>query len=259
MSTRLLFFLITAAVLCGSISIRAQVNQETGSVLVKGLRVLGPDKQKVLARKRFYLFSGGLKDNDALIKRIDAAQITSRDCYYSQLQPAASACFIKWLQDYSCESPFCRKVTTEDKQGITEFADAFNKGLTLYNRREDLALSWIVDNMPPSLVSGYYDMQKKNINAIIGGLKPLEDTMTTPGGAEATFVDIAVNDKPVTVLISNLIPVEAGKKSFVWACEMDVQKNKQAILLLVPDSSKKNCYFKARDLKACNTGTCDKK
>jgi hypothetical protein len=261
MSSHIRYLLIGVILAFGPVHLAAQTGGlgTMGPVVIKGLGVKGTDKQKPLSRKRFYLFSGGLKDNDALIQRINAAEITSRDCYYSQLQPAASSCFIKWLQANSCESPFCRKIGAEDKQGVKEFEDAFTKGLTLYNRREDLALSWIVNNMPQGLVSGYHDMQKKAINDILGGMKPLDDTMTTPNDIIATFVDIPFSEQTVKITVSTLIPVEIGMKSYVWTCEADVQKNKQATIILTTDATKKNCALKIRDVKTCSTGTCDKK
>ncbi len=81
----------------------AQGPADLGSLEVSGRVKIG-GKQEKLTRKRFYLLPGGLTENSGLIERIRSAEITSRDCYYSQAK--ASLEFICWLQAEDCESPF---------------------------------------------------------------------------------------------------------------------------------------------------------
>ena len=59
--------------------------QALGSLEVSG-RVKIDGKQEKLSRKRFYIFKGGLKDNQDLVARLRAARVRSRDCYYTQMK-----------------------------------------------------------------------------------------------------------------------------------------------------------------------------
>lgn len=249
-------FLLIAAVVGPGIA-AAQAASGEGAILVKGRAINAGDKSKPsLVRKRFFLFPGSLKDNKPLVDRIKAAEITSRDCYYAQAQ--ASPCFIKWLQEQNCETPFCRKVEEADIKGVKEFEDAYAAGLTKYNRRPDIALSWLVNNLAPALTGGFYLKQRAQINAILGGQKELQSTMTTSTGVEATFVGVPTGEKATKYVVSNVLPIEVGAKSFVWACEVDVQNAKQTALALSPDPAKKNCVLTIRELTPCSTGTCER-
>ena len=250
--------LLLIALLCAASAVPAQMATNYGSISVKAKSIKAAGAAKSgMVRKRFYLFEGGLKENKTLVDRIKAAEITSRDCYYAGLN--ASPCFISWLQAENCESPFCRKVEKADVQGIKEFETSYNKGLTLYNRRPDIALDWIVNNMPLQLVSGFYAKQKSLIDQILTGLKPIQSTMTTSTGVEANFIDIPVGDKPAKYLISNVIPTEVGNKSYVWACEVDITSKKPNTQINLTATGPKTCAVTVRDLKVCNTGACDKK
>lgn len=237
-----------------ALSVPAQTTG-TGAIVVKGKGIKGSDKSRSpLARKRFYLFPGGLKDNQALIDRVKAAEITSRDCFYAQAQ--ASPCYIRWLQQENCESPFCRQVKRDEIIGIKEFEDAYNKGMTLYGKRTELSLNWIVNNMPPNLVSGFYDQQQGLIEKLLAGQKPLQSTMTTSTAVEATFPGIAAVEKAKKFTISNVLPVQIDSKSYVWVCEVDVTQGKNAALPLTLDATKKNCVLTVKDVKKCSTGEC---
>lgn len=239
--------------------VAAQAQQSLGSIVVRARNVKGTDKTRIpLARKRFYLFPGGLRENQPLLDRLKTAELTSRDCFYTGLQ--ASPCFIKWLQQENCESPFCRSVKREDIQGVKEFEAAYAKGLTAYRNRPDIALSWILNNLPPDLVTAYYRHQRGIIDKALGQQKALQTSMTT-SGAEATFPGLTVTDKSSKYLVSNILPVEIDDKSYVWACEIDVQPNKPAALLLaLPlDPKRKNCVLFANPLRVCSTQACEKK
>jgi len=258
---------ILIALLTGTISVTAQTvpaglpvvaTQSYGSVEIKGAAVKSGTKLP-LARKRFYLFSGGVKDNGALIERISAAQITSRDCYYTGV--SASACLIDWLKEENCETPFCRKIEQVDIANISEFQTAYNKGLPLYGRKANIALDWVANNLPDNIAIGYFRRQRSLIAQILGGVRPAESAMTTAAAPQAIFANIAVGAAPVPVLVSNVLPVEVGNKSFVWICELNVTANKKETLALSVDPAKqrKGCTVKIRDLQVCSTEPCQKK
>lgn len=237
----------------------AQTSASAGTVVVKGALVKGKDKRRALDRKRFYLFNGGLADNQPLLDRIKGAKITSRDCYYVGLK--ASPCLLAWLREENCETPFCRVVKREDIAAVPEFQAAYDKGLALYSRKPDIALNWLLNNMSGDLVSGYYRQQKSLVTTILGDLRPVQSTMTTSTASEGNFVGVSTGDKPTKYLISNILPVEIDDKSYVWACEVAVSRNKIASipLQLVVDPKKKNCVQIVHELKVCTTGTCEKK
>lgn len=251
----ILFALLTVAVPPDA----AQGQQNAGSIVVKGRNVKSTDKTRIpLARKRFYLFAGGLRENQALLDRLKSTEITSRDCFYVGLQ--ASPCFISWLKEENCESPFCRAIKREDIAGVKEFETAYAKGLAAYRNKPDIALTWILNNLPSDLVTAYYRYQRSIITKVLAGQKPVQTSMTT-SGAEATFPGVPVAEKSSKYLISNILPVEIDGKSYVWACEIDVQANKLAALpLALPiDPKRKNCVLFANDLRVCSTQACPKK
>ncbi len=254
---RIQTLILLLALSTGSAAAIAQAPASAGTVVVKGALIKGKDKRRALDRKRFYLFKGGLGENQPLIDRIKAARITSRDCYYVGLK--ASPCLLAWLREENCETPFCRKVKREDIASVPEFQAAYDKGLTLYNRKADVAVSWLLNNIPANLVSGFYRQQKSLVATILGDLKPVQSTMTTSTAAEGNFVGVATGDKPTKYLVSNLLPVEIDDKSYVWACEVDVSRNKITSLPLSLDPKKKGCTLVVSDLKSCTAETCVKK
>jgi hypothetical protein len=260
--------LLLLAVLTGTVApAAAQGPQAVGSIEVRGGKVRGTDKGNVkgtdkaripLERKRFYVFPGGLRENQALLDRLKTAELTSRDCFYTGLQ--ASPCFIKWLGEVNCESPFCRKIKREDIQGVKEFEAAYAKGLAAYRNRPDIALSWILNNLPTDLVTAYYRHQRGIIDKALGLQKPLQTSITATG-AETIFPGLAVTDKSSKYLVSNILPVEIDDKSYVWACEVDVKPNKpeRLVLALPLAPNKKNCVLFANPLRVCSTEACEKK
>ena len=244
--------LLIALIVC-PIFVAGQTNPGFGAILVKGGTIKDAGGKKMLVRKRFFLFAGTVKDNQSIVDRINKVELTSRNCFYTSIN--ASACFINWLEKANCESPLCRQVAQEDVQGIKEFDTAYNKGLPLYNKRPDLALSWIVDNLPSELVSGFYRKQKEASDSILASQKPLQTAITTGTDAEALFVDVPIADKSAKYMISNIIPVEIGNKSFVWVCDVNAQRDKQTTVLV----NNTKCKVTEKELKVCSTGTCDKK
>ena len=62
-------------------------------------------------------------------------------------------------------------------------------------------------------------------------------------------------------MISNLIPIEIGGKSYLWACEKDIGSSaKETLRLAVPEAGKtiKGCEVIIRDIPVCTTGSCQK-
>lgn len=257
--------LIATFLLLGSVPIAAQTAPAFGSLEVSG-RVKIDGKQEKLPRKRFYLFRGGLRDNKDLVERLIAAEITSRDCFYSRLQ--ASPEFICWLKAENCESPYCRKIEMADIERVPEFQAAYKKGLSQFRGFSSIAQEWLTTNLPPNLVSGYFRDRRLLTDTLLAGVKPLQSTMTDSVTVKAIFIDIPINadaadqKKSETFLVSNILPIEFGNKSYVWACEVEIGAAKTANLrLLVPENNKpvKNCEVSVKDLHVCKTGSCENK
>jgi hypothetical protein len=236
----------------------AQGPADSGSLEVSGRVKIG-GKQEKLTRKRFYLFRGGLQENSALLERIRSAEIMSRDCYYNQAK--ASPEFICWLQAEDCESPFCRTPSAEEIPVVPEFKAAYQKGMTQFRGKTNIAKDWLVTNLAPSLVSGFYMQKRSLIEKLLAGLKPLQSAMTDTVSVKSIFIDIPVGSSR-KFTISNILPIEIGGKSYVWSCEVNIDPGKTAKLnLQVPEAGKtvKNCEVVVKDLKVCTTGKCEQK
>jgi hypothetical protein len=236
----------------------AQGPADSGSLEVSGRVKIG-GKQEKLTRKRFYLFRGGLQENSALLERIRSAEIMSRDCYYNQAK--ASPEFICWLQAEDCESPFCRTASAEEIQIVPEFKVAYQKGVTQFRGKTTVAKDWLVTNLAPNLVSGFYMQKRSLVEKILAGLKPLQSAMTDTVSVKSIFIDIPVGSSR-KFTVSNILPIEIGSKSYVWSCEVNIDPGKTAKLnLQVPEAGKtvKNCEVVVKDLKVCTTGKCEQK
>jgi hypothetical protein len=260
MANILLKLLAMVIVCAGAASVHAQ---DLGSLELSGRVKIG-SKQEKLTRKRFYLLKGGLDENKALIDRLRAAEIRSRNCYYSEAK--ASPQFICWLKQENCESPYCRSVEADEIETVPEFKAAYQKGLTDYKGAKDVARNWITTNLPPILSSGFYHERRKLTDTLLGGLKPLQSSMTDSVTVRAIFIDIpitpAAGKKTETFLVSNIVPIEFGDKSYLWACEVEIGTEKPASMRLsVPEGTKpvKNCEVFVRDLKICNSEGCPDK
>ena len=235
--------------------------QDRGSLEISG-RVSAGGQQVKLKRKRFYLFRGGLDANKELVDRIKAATVTSRDCFYCKAK--ASAAYTAWLKAEECESPYCREITTDDIAKVPEFQAAYQKGLKQFRGKTDLARKWLTTNLAPELRDGYYADRKKLTTSVLGTAKPLQSSMTDSVSVVAIFIDIPLNiaagKKTETFLVSNLVPIEIGDKSYVWACDVEIGAGKKAKTpaLPVPDSSKlvKKCEVIVRALAKCENGSC---
>jgi len=238
--------------------------QATGSLDLQGKALKIDGKSGAVSRKRFYLFKGGLKDNQDLIARLRKAEIKSRDCFYTQMK--ASPQFICWLQAENCESPFCRTVAAPDIPRVPEFQSAYNAGLTKFRGLTTVADDWILTNMPEMLTRGFFDERRALTASLLGSVKPVQSVMTDSTSVKAIFIDIPVTPpagkRTETFLYSNVQPLEFGNKSYVWACEVEIGTEKKAVASLpVPDPSKpvKNCEFIVRDLPVCKTESCKAK
>lgn len=236
--------------------------QSVGSLEVTGRVKIGGKVEK-LTRKRFFLFRGGLEANKDLVERMKAASVTSRECFYCNQK--ASPEFIAWLKAEECESPYCRAITADDAKKVPEFLAAYQKGLKQFRNKPAIAQQWLTTNLAPNLRDGFYRQQKASMNAVLGSTKPLQSSMTDSVSVRAIFIDILLNTggKPTeTFLISNVIPLEFGGKSYLWACEVEIGSAKKVTYSLqVPDAGKtvKKCEVIVKDLPACAAGSCASK
>lgn len=238
----------------------AQLQSGVIEINVKNIKVDG--KPARLSRKRFYMFAGGLGENARLMQRIKAAEVTSRNCYYKGLK--VSPQFMCWLQAENCETPFCRVVESrfidaKANDHVPEFLTAYNKGMTQFGGRANIARQWLLTNLSDDLVNGYYRQQQKTVAAILGDVKPVQSAMTDTAAVRTIFIDIPfVQGAPKKKFtFSNVLPIEIGGKSYVWTCERDVEAGKRIIL----DMSKtgKNCDVTVRPLNVCDTALCEAK
>lgn len=240
-------------------SAAAQPDRGGIEVNVKNVKVEG--KPANLSRKRFYMFAGGLKENAALLQRIKAASITSRNCYYKGLK--ASDQYICWLQKENCESPFCRVVEPQyvdakNKLHVPEFVAAYDKGMISLGKKMDVARNWLINYMPDNLVNGYYRQKQTVLASVLGGVKPVQSSMTDTAAIRALFIDIPFAPgapQKATYLFTNVLPIEIGNKSYVWSCEREVQAGKSVLLNLA--RTDKGCEVIERELDLCDTVACE--
>jgi hypothetical protein len=240
----------------------AQDKPSLGSMEINTVKVkIGKDAQ--LKRKRFYLFKGSLDFNKDLIEKFKTNELVSRDCFYSQMKSSPE--FICWLKKENCDSPYCRQINQTDIGLVPEFKTAFDKGLRQFGKnRSKIALDWLTTNLPPILTNGFYERKETLLENLLGKLRPEQSTLTDNDGLQALFIDIPTNlpETGSTYLISNLLPVEIGSKSYIWACEIEVKANKQVKLKLsLPKETEENtrtenCEVIVKTLPQCSTEGC---
>jgi hypothetical protein len=233
-----------------------QVVPVVGHIEVKG-NLIGT-KGKELERKRFYLFRGGLAENKTLIEKLKAADFPSRDCYFCQKH--ASAELMAWLKAWNCESPYCREITTDDIARVPEFQAAYQKGLKQFRDKPILAQKWLTTNLEPSILDGFYQQRKSLIKTLLDNLHPVEWAVAD-GDSVARFVDIPLKAEETaeTFLISNVVPIEVGEKSYIWACDVEISSDgSDPLILKVPVNNKpvKQCEVIVKDLPVCNAASC---
>ena len=247
--------------LSGCLHVSAQEKtpqQQLGSMEVAG-RVTIDGKVRMLKRKRFYLFRGGLETNKELVQKLRDTNVVSRACFYCRT--GASPQFIGWLNTpgMDCESPYCREITTEDIGNVPEFQTAFQKGLRQFGNRPAIAQKWLTTNLPPGLRDGFYRQRKTLLESLLGGVKPLQSSMTDSVSVKAIFIDIPLDlsgKKSEKFFVSNLLPIEIGDKSYIWLCQIDIGATKKEILQL---GLPKNCEMIVKNLPACAAGSCEQK
>jgi hypothetical protein len=230
----------------------------TGTLTVNSRVKIGA-KTVQLRRKRFYLFRGGFDANSKLIERLKTANVVSRDCFYCQIH--ASTEFMTWLKD--CETAYCREITAEDIERVPEFKAAYEKGKasSTFSKKPELAQKWLITNLEKPFQSGFYDERQKELKELLTGIDPpVESSITNAAGTSAAFLNVPLYSATATekFLLSNLIPIEAEGKSFVWACEIDLGTAKKTQALETAETSQrvKKCEVIVRDLPACKEGNC---
>lgn len=237
-----------------------------GSFTLSGRPKIGAAVER-LKRKRFYLFVGGLAANKPLIDRLKASNPVSRDCFYCQMN--ASPEYVAWLKAEDCESPYCRAITPEDVTKVPEFKAAYQKGLgpRQFRGKTAIAQTWLTTNLVPQLRDGFYRQRKTLIQTLLAGSGAIQTAMTdSVRSSDALFVDIPLKLETVgkvteTFMYSNLVPIEIGNKSYVWACEIEIGSARKAIdvlKVLEGDKPARKCELIVKTLPACGAGTCVK-
>jgi len=236
----------------------ASIPAQKGTIELKTIIGNFEGKKLSMARKRFYLLPGGLAENAALLDRLKAAEIKSRDCYYTEQK--ASPQFICWLQAESCESTYCRKVRTEEVGQVPEFKAAYDATMKRPGMTAAFALDWLTTSLPPILSNGFYEERRKLADILLAGTKPVQSAMSDRG-FRAWFTDIPLTlpaDKKTQLFtITNLIPYEIGNKSYIWAFEKEIGAARQTVPLPAKESSTSKIFV--RELKVCKTQPCTAK
>jgi hypothetical protein len=238
-----------------------------------------------LDRKRFYLVRGSRQQHAEFIKQITEMPVTSRDCYYANLNYKGrkiSDNLFCWLkEEHDCETPYCREVKTkEEALSIPEFASAYNQGMREYGR-STLALKWITTNLPDELRIGFYQQQKPIMKQLIDLAKnqAQEATQGKKGSASlgegfqsimtdrlgnAYFLDVDVvppeKKKTETYLITNLMPIIYGDTGYIWTCEIEVDPTRPFSKIVLKNyiQNKKCNEFKKKITETCSLPDCSK-
>ena len=254
MSKLSLVLAITLAALVGAGQTSAQTPARSSLIVKTKMTIAG--KKVELSRKRFYLFRGGIDTNKALADRIKSAAYTSRDCFYCSKR--ASPEYIAWLRVADCESPYCRDITADDVAKVPEFKAAYQKGLTAYKNKPDIAQKWVTTNMPPDLRDGYYLQRKQLADGILGDTKSLATVMTDATAQQAIFIDILLGSASEKFVFSNVIPFEIGGKAYTWVCEVAMKPGANTFILPASDTTAhvKTCDIVVKDLPKCGNGSC---
>jgi hypothetical protein len=249
---------ILSLCLCGlPIVAQAQGNEAQATGVLR-LRVKPKvnNKEKGLARKRFYLIKGGLAENKELLEKINRQTIPTRECYYRSLK--ASEAFINWLKEGDCESVYCRPVEEKFLTGATavpEFQAAYERSAKEYKKPE-LGRLWLATNLTDEIRVGFYRQKQVALKALISEVEtatksPVLSVMTDRNGT-AYFTDLT----PGTYLVTNLLPTEFGDKTILWTtCEVKVEAGVE-LPFLMSNSSYKNvkCVGVEKPLPACDAG-----
>ena len=176
-----------------------------------------------LSRKRFFLVSGSLEQNRALVEAIERQPLVTRDCYYQK--NGASPALIEWLKDADCESVYCREIEHEFVSGpkaVPEFATAFAASEKEFGSPAT-AMKWLTTNLPSNLRDGFYRDRKGVLDALLKQAQTssgatVQSVMTDRNGT-AFFTDLTAG----TYDLTNLVPVELGQTLATWNCEVQIK------------------------------------
>jgi hypothetical protein len=216
--------LLCAAPLAAQSAAAAEAQQTPAHGVIRlRVRLKIEDKERGLARKRFFLIKGSLEENQALIEKLDHSSSLSRECYYRSI--GASEALIRWLKENDCESVYCREIAQEDTEGnaaVPEFQAALAQGKKEFGQLE-LARKWITVNLREDIRSGFYSRQQETLRAFLKQAEELSKSkvvsVMTDRNGTAYFTDLA----PGTYVISNLIPAEVASNRLLWNCEIKVK------------------------------------
>src|SRR5439155_23219689 len=186
-------------------------------------------------------------------EKLKASDFVSRDCFYCQMH--ASAELMAWLKAGNCDSPYCREITADDTGKIPEFQAAYQKGMKQFPGKPAIAQKWLTTNLEPNILEGFSVRRQTLLSTLLGDTKPVQSVMTD-GSSTARFVDVPLksDENAETFLISNVLPIEVGGKSFIWACEVEISSDaNDPLSLKIPVNEKrvKNCEVIVKDLPVC--------
>ena len=149
---------------------------------------------------------------------------------------------------------------------MPEFQAAYDKAEKQYPGKPKLAQKWLTTFLASDLKDGFYRQRKSSIDTILGGIKPIQSSMTDTVSIQAVFIDIPLEKKVVdpktgketyseTFLVSNLVPIEIGGKGYLWACEVEVGSTpKGPVLLPAADTAK--CKLIPTKAASCDSANC---
>lgn len=252
----LLILLVLVALLFShsqSVSTQSRASQTRGVLRLRA-RVKQGDSTKGLDRKRFFLFRGGLEQNQHALALNQ--QLPSRDCFYEKA--GASAALVKWLKDNDCETVYCRELLSQDIEGpeaVPEFRSAVAAGEKQFGTR-DLALKWATVNLPEALRIGVYNLRQAALQraiktAEVSSGSTVLSVMTDRNGT-AYFTDL----EPGVYTLSNLIPLELQATTVTWACEVQVKAgdlaHEKAYLISNQKDRNVKCVAIEKPLPPCN-------
>jgi hypothetical protein len=218
--------------LCASFTAHTQTSTR-GAIRLK-VKYKSGEVTKELPRKRFFLIKGSLDENKSLADLVKQMPITSRDCYYRA--KGASKQLVKWLDDFDCESIYCRAIEEKYLSGndaVPEFKAAYDVALKEL-KTPDLARRWLANYLSADIRDGYYNARQQTLNQLIKQAetlsgKPVMSIMTDRKGT-AYLTDI----EPGIYTISNLVPSETEKRNILWLCEREVKVADLAIAMRRP-------------------------